>query len=98
MIILIAAISIMIYAVIVAVATVVIKRVWLTHKRKAKIQIYTYNPPQNYEEENTFIESPTGWIWNEEKKLWEPPNYLAKESKDRWEWDPEKGIWKDKSK
>ena len=50
MIIIWAAISILVYAVIVAVATLVIKKVWLTHKKKAKIQTYAYSHPQNYKD------------------------------------------------
>lgn len=38
---------------------------------------------------------PTGWTYNEAKKLWEPPDYLKTEAKDRWVWDPEKEIWID---
>ena len=38
---------------------------------------------------------PTGWIYNEKTKLWEPPDFLVAEAKDRWVWDPEKGIWID---
>lgn len=42
--------------------------------------------------------SPTGWYFNEESGLWEPPANLKKESKDRWEWDENKRIWVDKYK
>ena len=38
---------------------------------------------------------PTGWTYNEAKKLWEPPDFLSAEAKDRWAWDPEKEIWID---
>lgn len=41
---------------------------------------------------------PTGWTWNEEKQLWEPPDYIVRESDERWEWDEEKKIWIDKQK
>ena len=40
---------------------------------------------------------PTGWTWNEEKQLWEPPDYLSQESHDRWEWNETSRIWVDKS-
>ena len=38
---------------------------------------------------------PTGWTYNEAKKLWEPPDFLSAEAKDRWAWDPEKEVWID---
>lgn len=98
MIIFLAAISILVYAVIVAVATLVIKKVWLTHKKKAKIQTYAYSHPQNYQDKKGTIHSPTGWIWDEETKTWVPPDSLVKESKEQWEWDPVKKIWIDKTK
>ena len=41
---------------------------------------------------------PSGWVFNEETQLWEPPDYLSKESKEKWEWDEEKRIWIDKEK
>lgn len=42
--------------------------------------------------------SPTGWIWNEEKQLWDPPDYLSKQSKEKWEWDEKRRIWIDREK
>ena len=41
---------------------------------------------------------PTGWTYNEDTKLWEPPDYVCKESSEKWKWDPEKRIWIDKEK
>lgn len=41
---------------------------------------------------------PSGWTYNEETSLWEPPDYLAKESSEKWRWDPDKRIWIDKEK
>lgn len=38
---------------------------------------------------------PTGWTYNEAKKLWEPPDFLSAEAKGRWVWDPEKEVWID---
>jgi len=38
---------------------------------------------------------PTGWTYSEAKKLWEPPDFLSAEAKDRWVWDPEKEVWID---
>lgn len=41
---------------------------------------------------------PSGWVFNEETQLWDPPEYLQKEARHRWEWNQEKGIWIDKEK
>ena len=41
---------------------------------------------------------PTGWTYNDKTKLWEPPDYLSKESSEKWRWDPDKRIWIDKEK
>lgn len=41
---------------------------------------------------------PSGWVFNEETQLWEPPDYLSKQSKDKWKWDEKKRIWIDKEK
>lgn len=41
---------------------------------------------------------PTGWTYNEKTQLWEPPDYLHKESAEKWRWDPDKRIWIDKEK
>ena len=41
---------------------------------------------------------PTGWTYNEKTELWEPPDYLKKETSEKWKWDPEKRIWIDKEK
>ena len=39
--------------------------------------------------------SPTGWYWNEKEGLWEPPDYIIKESHERWRYDQTRGIWID---
>ncbi len=39
--------------------------------------------------------SPTGWYWNEKEGLWEPPDYIVKESHERWRYDKVRGIWID---
>ena len=41
---------------------------------------------------------PTGWTFNEETQLWEPPDYIKKESDQKWEWDQKERIWIDKEK
>ena len=39
--------------------------------------------------------TPTGWYWNEKEGLWEPPDYIVKESHERWRYDKANGIWID---
>ena len=41
---------------------------------------------------------PSGWTYSEKTQLWEPPDYLQKESAEKWSWDPDKRIWIDKEK
>lgn len=41
---------------------------------------------------------PSGWVRNKRTGMWDPPDYLEKESKSRWKWDAEKQIWIDLSK
>lgn len=41
---------------------------------------------------------PSGWVYNEETGLWDPPDYLIVEAQKRWKWDDEKGIWIDLDK
>lgn len=41
---------------------------------------------------------PTGWTFNEETQLWDPPDYLSKQSKEKWEWDEKRRIWVDRKK
>ena len=41
---------------------------------------------------------PTGWTFNEKTKLWDPPDFVSKESSEKWRWDEEKKIWIDKEK
>lgn len=40
----------------------------------------------------------TGWVWNEKECIWEPPDYIIKESNERWKYDKTKGIWIDLNK
>lgn len=37
---------------------------------------------------------PSGWVWNDEKQLWEPPDYMSEQARRDWIWDEEKKIWK----
>ena len=41
---------------------------------------------------------PSGWTLNQETGMWEPPDYLSRQSKKRWKWDEDKRIWIDKTK
>lgn len=41
---------------------------------------------------------PSGWTYNEKTKLWEPPDYISDQSKEKWRWDEKKQIWIDKEK
>lgn len=41
---------------------------------------------------------PSGWVFNEETQLWEPPDYVSDQSKDKWRWDEKKQIWIDQEK
>lgn len=41
---------------------------------------------------------PSGWTLNQETGMWELPDYLSRQSKNRWKWDEEKRIWIDKTK
>lgn len=93
------AISLGIFAVFVAVTTITIKRAWFSSRKKKTYrhkQIYEIRT--NHQNKNGKFYSPTGWTFNEETKLWEPPDYLIKQSKEKWEWDEEKRIWIDKEK
>lgn len=58
-----------------------------THKRTMNKK--SYAEPKWY---------PTGWVFNEETQLWEPPDYIEKEAEQKWKWDEEKKIWVDKEK
>ena len=51
-----------------------------------------------YTPEGQRKQSETGWTFNEETQLWEPPKSLQRESAQRWEWDEDKKIWIDKNK
>lgn len=85
--------EILFYRIVILILLVVIYR--LIRTRKPKLKKVNAPPYTNYKNNPWY---PTGWTWNDDKKLWEPPDYLAKESKERWEWDDEKYIWRDKTK
>ena len=61
-------------------------------KKSQRIYLYDYYDQQEQRHQIT-NQSPTGWTFNEQTKLWEPPAELKKESKSRWKWDEEKRIW-----
>lgn len=39
--------------------------------------------------------SESGWTWNEDTKLWEPPEGAGAEARKKWTWDEDKQIWVD---
>ena len=65
-------------------------------QKKAKTPIKQNTTKQEQDQEPKWY--PSGWVFNEETKLWEPPDYLSKQSKKKWEWDEEKRIWIDRNK
>ena len=40
----------------------------------------------------------SGWVFDEKTQMWQPPDYLAEESRIKWRWDEEKKIWIDADK
>lgn len=76
----------LVFAVLVALATVVVKKVWLSNKNRT-----VYNKTQN-ERKNTYHQAhsenkpnryPTGWVFNENTQLWENPDLMHKNSNTR---------------
>ena len=80
--------------------TWIVKKVWYAGEKQpnqcknttAKNNEYKGNPKENVKW------YPTGWTYNDKTKLWEPPDYLSKETSEKWKWDPDKRIWIDKDK
>lgn len=74
---------------------------WLRSAHKRQQKKYEYGDPYfaktkpgpNPESSKLMFES--GWTWNEDTKLWEPPSNASAESKKKWEWDAERQIWVD---
>lgn len=64
-------------------------------KRKIRNKYIIHSNGKKPEEPNWY---PSGWTYNEETGLWDPPDYLPEESRNKWRWDPEKEIWIDKEK
>lgn len=54
--------------------------------------------PHKHRKQKNTARYPSGWTLNQETGMWEPPDYLSRESKKRWKWDEEKHIWIDKTK
>lgn len=54
--------------------------------------------PRKHRKQKNATRYPSGWTLNQETGMWEPPDYLSRESKKRWKWDEEKRIWIDKTK
>ena len=85
------AISLGVFALFVAMATIVVKKVWFSNRQRYQSRTHTYNytPEVNhqrntYSTESTKAEpkdgeiSPTGWVYNENTKLWELPKQATK--------------------
>lgn len=65
--------SLCIFSGFVALGTYLIKRTWLSQKaRIQKIEI-DYKTIERFQNKENVKYSPTGWIWNEETQLWDPP-------------------------
>lgn len=62
-------------------------------KKKNKTVVNRNSKKARYEPKQKW--SPTGWYWNEKEGLWEPPDYIVKESNERWRYDKVRGIWID---
>lgn len=73
-----------VFVIFVALATIIVKKVWFSTKRP---NTYTNTFTQTNTGKNSYNSSereydglqkrsPTGWTFNEETQLWEPPDYL----------------------
>lgn len=79
---------------------------WLSKAQQRQNKRYEYTDPASrprpqkgaQKRENEPNWYPSGWTWNEEKQLWEPPDFLNKESAKKWTWDSSKQIWVDEEK
>lgn len=74
---------------------------WLKNAQERQQKRYEYEDPYfakskpGPEPKDSKIMFESGWSWNEENKLWEPPSNASAESKKKWEWDAERQIWVD---
>ena len=75
----------LVFSALVALATVVVKKVWLSNKNKTvkyqnnmvqEERAHTYSQAHSKDEPNWY---PTGWVFNEKTQLWEHPDYTDKE-------------------
>ena len=105
LILLLLAVSLAIFSLFVAVGTIVIKKIWFKNKfhivkekERHREQTQTHNQSYRGNPSNNTQWYPTGWTYNEETQLWEPPDYVKKESDQKWDWDQKKRIWIDKEK
>lgn len=90
------AIRIAILSGIAALITVIVKKVWNSGNKPNQNQQIHNVGKEGYSGKQRWY--PTGWIFNEETQLWEPPDYLSKQTKQKWRWDDEKKIWIDTEK
>ena len=95
LILIVIAISLGVYALFIATATIVFKIIWFSAKIKQNVT-FTQTNREGYPGKQKWY--PTGWVFNEETQLWEPPDYLRPESKNKWKWDEKKKIWIDTEK
>ena len=87
LILIVIAISLGVYALFIATATIVFKIIWFSAKIKQNVT-FTQTNREGYPGKQKWY--PTGWVFNEETQLWEPPDYLRPESKNKWKWDEKK--------
>lgn len=80
LIIIMMAISLAIFAAFVAIATIIVKKVWLSTKINSTYNTTKSNDYRTFQSSsNGKIYSATGWVWNEKTKLWERPDYIDSE-------------------
>lgn len=82
LIIIILAILLAIFSLFVATATIIVKKVWFSCRVRTPsktIHVQRNRPSQKNSEFQSRNDgktySPTGWVWNDNTKLWEPPGY-----------------------
>ena len=78
-------------ALVAAVATIIVKKIWLSgnqNRYSSSTHTTTSRSKPRNEEFRTFQSrndgktySPTGWAWNENTKLWDPPDYIPNDER-----------------
>lgn len=67
-------------------------------RKRSGRQQPTVAPKENVFESRQGEWTATGWYREDESDLWQPPDYIKQESRDKWQWDEEKRIWIDLEK